>query len=66
MEKSFWDEIKNIFHRFWRAFSCQKLHQIWERAFKYKPRYDLQSKMSWHSDFESFTDKLFQFRYNSE
>ena len=26
---------------------------------KYKPRYDLQSKMSWHSDFKSFTDNLF-------
>ena len=27
--------------------------------FKYKQRYDLQNKMYWHSDFKSFTDKLF-------
>ena len=26
---------------------------------KSKQRYDLQNKMSWHSDFKSFTDKLF-------
>ena len=33
-EKSFWDEIKNIFYHFWSAFSCQKLSQTWECAFK--------------------------------
>ena len=25
--KSFWHEIKSIFHKFWTAFSCQKLSQ---------------------------------------
>ena len=24
---------------------------------KYKPRYDLQSKMSWYSDFKTFTGR---------
>ena len=33
-EKSFKGEIKIIFHHFWRAFSCQKLSQIWECTFK--------------------------------
>ena len=32
-EKSFWGEIKSIFHHFKRAFSCQKLYQTWESAF---------------------------------
>ena len=32
--KSFWREMKSIFHHFYRAFSCQKLSQIWECAFK--------------------------------
>ena len=33
---------------------------------KYKPRYDLQSKMSWHNDFKSLTYNLFplQLRVN--
>ena len=25
---------------------------------KYKPHYDLESKMSWYSDFKSFTENL--------
>ena len=29
-EKNLLGEIKSIFHYFWRAFSCQKLSQIWE------------------------------------
>ena len=32
-EKSFWGEIKSIFHHFKRAFSCQKLSQNWECVF---------------------------------
>ena len=35
-KKSFWDEIKSIFHHFQRAFNCQKLFQTWECAFKQK------------------------------
>ena len=31
--KSFWGEIKSIFHHFWKAFSCPKLSQTWECAF---------------------------------
>ena len=34
------------------------------KLLKYEPRYDLQSKMAWHSDFKSFTDSCS--RYNSE
>ena len=34
-EKGFWGEIKNIFHHFQRAFSCQKLSQTWECAFNW-------------------------------
>ena len=33
-KKSFWGEIKCFFHHFYRAFSCQKLSQTWEYAFK--------------------------------
>ena len=33
-EKNFWGEIKSIFHNFQRTFSCQKLSQTWECAFK--------------------------------
>ena len=33
-EKSFWGEIKIIFHQFWRAFNCQKLFKTWECALK--------------------------------
>ena len=29
------------------------------KLFKYKPRYDFYSKMSWNSDFKIFIDKLF-------
>ena len=32
-EKSFWREIKSIFHHFQRTFSCQKLCQTWECTF---------------------------------
>ena len=32
-KKSFWGEIKSIFHHFWKAFSCNKLSQTWECAF---------------------------------
>ena len=32
-EKSFWDEIKSIFHHFQRAFICQKFSQTWECTF---------------------------------
>ena len=32
--KSFWGEIKSIFHHFYRAYNCQKLSQTWECAFK--------------------------------
>ena len=35
-KKSFWSEIKNIFHHFKRVFSCQKLSQTLEWAFKSK------------------------------
>ena len=35
-EKSFWCEIKSIFHHFQRAFSCQRLSQTWECAFNFK------------------------------
>ena len=31
--KSFWEEIKRIFHHFYRAFSWQKLSQTWECTF---------------------------------
>ena len=34
-EKSLWNEIKSIFHYFWRASSCQKLTHTWECAFKF-------------------------------
>ena len=34
-EKSFWGEIKNIFHHLKRAFSCQKLSQTWECTFNF-------------------------------
>ena len=33
-EKSFWAKIISIFHRFYRAFTSQKLSQTWECAFK--------------------------------
>ena len=33
-KKSFSGKIKSIFHHFFRAFSCQKLSQTWESAFK--------------------------------
>ena len=39
------------FYNKWLLF-CHKL-------LKYKPRYDFQSKIFWHSDFESFSDNLF-------
>ena len=32
--KSFWGEIKSIFHRFQRIFSCQRSSQTWDCAFK--------------------------------
>ena len=32
-KKSFWGEIKSIFHNFERLFSCQKLSQTWDCAF---------------------------------
>ena len=32
--KSFYGEIKSIFHHFWRAFICQKLSQTWQCTFK--------------------------------
>ena len=31
----YWGEIKSIFHHFWSAFSCQKLYQTLECAFKH-------------------------------
>ena len=40
-EKSFQGEIKSIFYHFLRAFSCQKLSQTWEYAFK-----DMESQLS--------------------
>ena len=33
-KKSFWGEIKSIFHPFYRAFICQNLPQTWQCAFK--------------------------------
>ena len=36
-KKSFWGEIKSIFHNFQRAFSCQKLSQTWKYTFKALP-----------------------------
>ena len=33
-EKSFKGKINSIFHQFYRTFSCQKLSQIWQFAFK--------------------------------
>ena len=38
-EKSFWGEIKSIFHHFKRAFSCQKLSQNWECVFNIRMEY---------------------------
>ena len=34
-KKSFWGEIKSIFHYFQRAFNCQKWSQTWESVFDY-------------------------------
>ena len=34
-ERSFHREIKSIFHHFYKTFSCQKLHQTLECAFKH-------------------------------
>ena len=34
-ERSFYREIKSIFHHFYKTFSCQKLHQTLECAFKH-------------------------------
>ena len=34
-KKSYWSEIKSVFHQFWRVFSCQKLFQTWQYTFKY-------------------------------
>ena len=39
------------------------MHQF---NFKYKVRYDLQSKMCWHSDFKSFTKNLFPLKLSEE
>ena len=36
IEKIFLGDIKSLFYHFWKAFSCQKLSQTWERAFKMK------------------------------
>ena len=33
-KKSFWREIKSIFHHFKRTFSCRNLSQTWQCAFK--------------------------------
>ena len=33
-EENFWGEIKNIFHHFQRAYSCQRLPHTWECTFK--------------------------------
>lgn len=34
-KKSFKGEVKNVFHRFQRTLSCQKLPQAWECAFNF-------------------------------
>ena len=34
-EKTFWGDIKSIFHHFQRAFNCQKLSQAWQCTFKW-------------------------------
>ena len=46
-EKSFWAEIKSIFHHFWRAINCQKLSQTWECAFHFIKNRDIGTDVSY-------------------
>ena len=39
---------------------------MYHKLLKHGPRYDLQNKMSWYSDFKSFTEKLFPLQLREE
>ena len=46
-KKSFWCEIKSIFHHLLRAFSCQELSQTWECTFKYSTDFERKFTVAW-------------------